>query len=86
MKRRQERNRNQRSALRTTVKKVRTTTAAADVEGAQSSLQVAIKKLDQAADKHLIHKNKAARLKSRLQRHVNKLSTKSTPAAATPAS
>ncbi len=69
---RRERNKSQRSALKTTVKKVRVNAAAAKVDDAKTTLAVAIKKLDQAADKHLIHKNKAARLKSRLTKLVNK--------------
>ncbi|HEY0982117.1 MULTISPECIES: 30S ribosomal protein S20 [unclassified Schlesneria] len=72
-------NRNDRSALRTSVKKVRTaaaavTTGAVKVEDAQAVLKLAIKKLDQSAAKHLIHPNKASRDKSRLTRLINKLS------------
>ncbi|QDT56405.1 30S ribosomal protein S20 [Caulifigura coniformis] len=69
-------NRSQRSALRTAVKKARTAveSGAADAEAA---LKVATKKLDQAAAKHLIHKNTAARTKSRL----SKLTKKKTAAA-----
>jgi small subunit ribosomal protein S20 len=86
MKRRQERNRGQRSALKTIVKKVRGSAvapagAAPNIEAASTVLQTAIKKLDQAADKHLIHKNKAARLKSRLTRLINKQKAAAAPAA-----
>lgn len=70
--RRRVKNRSERSTLRTTVKKVRVAVATTDADSAKSALQTAIKKLDQAADKHLIHKNKAARLKSRLTKKVNK--------------
>lgn len=77
--RRRVRNKQSRSALRTTVKKVRT--AAADAAGgaqtvdqAKAALLTAIKKLDQSAAKHLIHRNKAARDKSRLTKLINKLS------------
>lgn len=77
-------NKSQRSTLKTTVKKVRVAAAGTDVAAAKDALQVAIKKLDQAADKHLIHRNKAARNKSRLTKLINKLSAK--PAAETPAS
>lgn len=87
MERRRTRNRQQRSALRTIVKKVRST--AHDVTGgahtladAKAALLTAIKKLDQSAAKHLIHPNKAARDKSRLTKLVNKLSA--TPPAAAP--
>lgn len=76
---RRERNKSQRSALKTTVKKVRVNAAAAKVDDAKTTLAVAIKKLDQAADKHLIHKNKAARLKSRLTKLVNKTNAAPAP-------
>lgn len=64
------RNRTQRSALRTVVKKVRAAAAAGDKEGAAEAFRFACKRLDQAAAKHLIHKNTAARTKSRLSRVV----------------
>lgn len=81
MEARRERNKSQRSALKTHVKKVRSNAASANVDGAKDALQTAIKKLDQAADKHLIHKNKASRLKSRLAKLVNKTAAKpATPA------
>jgi small subunit ribosomal protein S20 len=76
--RRRLRNRPQRSALRTLVKKVRTLAANGNVEGAKAALQLVIKRLDQAADKHLIHKNAAARKKSRLAQLVNKAAQKGT--------
>lgn len=88
MERRRVKNRQERSALRTCVKKVRTTAAAATtgsvkIEDAKAVLQLAIKKLDQSAAKHLIHANKAARDKSRLTRLINKLgSAPSAPAKA----
>ncbi|MBX3442717.1 MAG: 30S ribosomal protein S20 [Planctomyces sp.] len=66
-------NRSQRSALRTVVKKARSA-AAEGAEDAVEALRQATKKLDQAAAKHLIHKNTAARTKSRLA----KLHAKST--------
>ena len=76
--RRRVRNKQQRSTLRTAVKKVRASVAAVPsgektVEDAKVALQLAIKKLDQSAAKHLIHKNKAARDKSRLTKLINKL-------------
>jgi small subunit ribosomal protein S20 len=65
-------NRSQRSALRTAVKKVRTTAEGTDTAAAQEAYRLATKKLDQAAAKNLIHKNAAARTKSRLSKLVNK--------------
>ncbi len=86
--RRRVRNKSERSALRTTVKKVRVAAAASDVDSTKSALQLAIKKLDQAADKHLIHANKASRLKSRLAKLSNKVAAAASaaPAPETPAS
>lgn len=72
------RNRSQMSALRTTVKKVRValTPASNDPAALESALKEAVKKLDQAAAKGLIHKNAAARTKSRLvQQQKKKLGT-----------
>lgn len=53
------------SAMRTTVKKAENAVAA-NAENAQELLQAAYKSLDKAASKGLIHKNAAARKKSRL--------------------
>lgn len=57
------------SALKTTVKKA---CAAADSKApeAQESIRLAIKKIDQAAAKGLLHKNTAARKKSALARRI----------------
>jgi len=61
-------NRSKRSALRTLVKRFRTTVADAEVsfEDKELLFQQVSKRLDQSAAKNLIHKNKAARDKSRL--------------------
>jgi small subunit ribosomal protein S20 len=58
------RNRAQRSALRTALKKARAAGAAGDVQLDAVSL------LDRAARKGLIHKNAAARLKSRMAKRA----------------
>ena len=63
-------NRKKRSTLRTAMKKVR---HAETAEEARASFQRAVTLLDRAATKRLMHPNKAARLKSQLQRHVNSL-------------
>lgn len=63
---RRDRNRQQRSALRSFVKKVRKLADDGKVEEAREIFPTVQKKLDQAAAKNLIHKNKASRLKSRL--------------------
>jgi ribosomal protein S20 len=66
------RNRAQRSALRTYIKKARAAAAGPDDAAAQEAFRLVTKKLDQAAAKHLIHKNAAARTKSRLAKLLSK--------------
>ena len=65
---RAERNKAVKSELKTRTKKA-VTTAGTD-DGAES-LRLAVKRLDMAAAKGVIHKNQAARRKSRLMRKVN---------------
>ncbi|HVF39461.1 MAG TPA: 30S ribosomal protein S20 [Gemmatimonadaceae bacterium] len=60
------RNRAQRSALRTALKKAHTGATSAE------DLTVAVSLLDRAARKGLIHKNTAARHKSRMAKHAAK--------------
>ena len=60
------RNRAARTSLRTVIRKARDTSAAGEPAAAEAAFKTAVKKLDQAASKKFIHKNKAARLKSRL--------------------
>lgn len=55
-----------RSAYRTAVKKVRKAILAGDKTAAQSELQSSMSVIDSIADKKIVHKNKAARHKSRL--------------------
>lgn len=69
---RRDRNRMHRSALRTYVKRVREAMEAGDEEKAKAAFQRVTKKLDQAASKNLIHKNAAARTKSRLSKQMKK--------------
>lgn len=60
-------NRAQRSALRTALKRVR---GAASKQEAAQAYGVAVRLLDRAARKGLIHRNNAARHKSRLAKYV----------------
>lgn len=60
-----EANRAAKSALRTSIKKARAEGASADV------IKAASVNVDKAAGKGLIHKNKAARLKSQLAKKAN---------------
>ena len=62
------RNRSQRTSLRTVLKKARLAATGDDPDAAQAAFRLAVKRLDQAAAKNLIHKNKAARTKSRLSK------------------
>jgi small subunit ribosomal protein S20 len=55
-----------RSELRTAVKNVRKAIEAGDKKVARETLQRAESTIDRIADKDIIHKNKAARHKSRL--------------------
>ena len=61
-------NRAQRSRLKTAIKKVSTTTSAAE---AQEALTEVSGLLDRLATRRIIHRNKAARKKSQLARIVN---------------
>ncbi len=63
------RNRAQRSELRTAVKRVRQATGAA----AAQAYAAAVRLLDRAARKGLIHRNNAARHKSRLAKFIQKI-------------
>ncbi len=65
-------NRSTRSSLRTVIKRFRDAAAGDDKEVAESSYRVAVKKIDQAAAKGLIHKKKASRSKSRLSKLLSK--------------
>lgn len=55
-----------RSALKTYVKKARVAMESQDVPQTAEALRLAMKQLDKAAERGIIHKNQAARRKSRL--------------------
>ncbi|HEY9445650.1 MAG TPA: 30S ribosomal protein S20 [Burkholderiales bacterium] len=63
---RRQHNASLRSSLRTAVKSVRKAIAAGDKEAARGVYQRSVGTIDSIADKNIIHKNKAARHKSRL--------------------
>ena len=65
-----ERNRAVKSELRTRVK---TAVASAGTEQGDEALRTAIKRIDMAAAKGIIHKNQAANRKSRLMRRIAKV-------------
>ena len=60
--------------MRGQIRRVREAVEAGDQEKAQAEFRAAARRLDQAASKNLIHKNAAARSKSRLNRLVKSLS------------
>ncbi|MCK9508593.1 MAG: 30S ribosomal protein S20 [Pigmentiphaga sp.] len=62
-----------RSMLRTSIKRVRQAIDAGDKTTATEVLQKATSVIDRVADKKIIHKNKAARHKSRLAAAVKAL-------------
>ena len=61
------------SAMRTSVKKVEAAIVLNDATAAANTFADASSKLDKAASKGLIHKNAAARKKSRLMKKMNSL-------------
>ncbi|NMB25106.1 MAG: 30S ribosomal protein S20 [Firmicutes bacterium] len=68
------RNRAVRSKFRTAIKRFEKALEAEDMAKAEELLQVAITEIDRAASKGVIHRNQAARRKSRLTKRLNKAS------------
>lgn len=69
------RNLETKSKIKTFVKKTKSTAEAGDAENAQKLLHVSESTIDKAAERGIIHKNAAARRKSRLAKSVNKASS-----------
>lgn len=63
-------NRTVKSALRTFIRRARTTVASKSTDEAQTSVALATKRLDMAASKGVIHRNQAGRRKSRLMHQL----------------
>lgn len=72
-KRRNEENTLVASSMKTAVKNVEKAVAQNDKEKAQKNLKTAERRIDKAVGANLAHKNKAARLKSRLTKAVNSM-------------
>ncbi|MFQ5900669.1 MAG: 30S ribosomal protein S20 [Thermodesulfobacteriota bacterium] len=70
---RQARNMSIRSSLKTIIKKLREAADKKETDNAKTFLVQAIKLIDKAASKGVIHKNNASRNISRLTRRVNAL-------------
>lgn len=60
------RNKANKSALKTTIKKFESVAAEGNHESAEAAYKAAVKSIDRAVSKGLIHKNNAARKKSRM--------------------
>ncbi len=67
-------NHSQRSAVRTAIKKLEAAITTGDQTAAQEAYKVSASKIDKATIKGLHHKNRAGRLKSRLNKRVKEMS------------
>lgn len=65
-------NRAIKSNIRAQIRKVREAALAGDTEAAESHFRLAAKRLDRAGAKGVIHRNAAARTKSRLQHAIKR--------------
>ena len=63
-------NASQRSHVRTAIKKVLTAIESGDKSAAETAYKAAVPAIDRSVTKGLMHRNKAARHKSRLNKHV----------------
>ena len=66
-------NTSNKSRLRTQIKKLRAALTAGDKQASQELLTPTISTIDKAVNKGILHKNTAARYKSRLTSHVNNM-------------
>ncbi len=71
------RNKAYRTRYKTVVKAVEATIKQGNIDAAKEAFQSAVSIIDKIASKGVIHKNKAARKKSRLAKKVNTLSVSS---------
>ncbi|HYE66765.1 MAG TPA: 30S ribosomal protein S20 [Pyrinomonadaceae bacterium] len=69
-------NRSNRSRLRTSIKKLRTALSGGDLNEINAQLPETISMIDKAIQKGVLHRNAAARYKSRLTMRVNQVSAK----------
>lgn len=65
------RNRRTKSMLKTTIRRFEETLQSGDMEEAKVTLNAAVRQIDRAATRGVVHKNTAARKKSRLSRIFN---------------
>ena len=59
------------SSMKTAIKKFESEVKAGNVENASNKLNIAVQRIDKAMSAGLVHKNKAARLKSKLKKMKN---------------
>ncbi len=69
-------NRNNRAKLRTSIKKLRSALDGGDAKESNSLLATTVSEIDKAVRKGALHRNAAARQKSRLTIRVNRASAK----------
>jgi len=69
-------NRARKSTVKTQIKHFETALTEGNLEKAKADYQVLARRLDKVASTSTMHKNTAARLKSRLARRINKATTK----------
>ena len=67
------RNKADKSQLKTTIKKFNAATAEGNQENAEAAYKATVKSVDRAVSKGLIHKNNAARKKSKMAAKMNAL-------------
>ena len=82
--RNRERNRAEKSALKSSIRKVLAATSSGDAAVSREEFQGLVKTADQAVAKGTIHRNRAARIKSRLSTRVLAASKGTTVQAAAP--
>lgn len=63
------------SSLKTAVKRFEKAISEKNMEQARQTIVLAIRLIDKAVTKGIVHKNTAARKKSRLQRKINQLAS-----------
>ena len=68
-----ERNKADKNAIKTTLKKFEAAVTEGNREQADSAYQAAVQSIDKAAGKGILHKNAAARKKSQITLKMNKL-------------
>ena len=68
-----DRNREKIASMRTAIKNVKLAAKNADKKLAEEKLNIANKKIDKAVKQGLVHKNKAARDKSKLNKAINSI-------------